>query len=173
MLTLCRLGGGIETLDGFAWICTVQAIGFALRVGVGPPRWDFLSLNLSSIYLTKLIKKCARNEPLTFAEWLFLSKCYLDSEARYYPIQEGYTGKAMLINVLNELSHGVNFERVLERYKLKRKWKAVKIFDKRKSFSRVLNREDKLVSILEWGKKMGNLKHCGLAAGLQIWILNS
>jgi len=55
----------------------------------------------------------------------------------------------MLINVLNELSHGVNFERVLERYKLKRKWKAVKIFDKRKSFSRVLNREDKLVSILE------------------------
>jgi len=37
-VTLCRLGGGIETLGGLAWMRTVQAIGFALGVGVGPPR---------------------------------------------------------------------------------------------------------------------------------------
>ena len=38
----------------------------------------------------------AYGEPLTFAEWLFIGKCYLDSEASYYPIKEGYRGNAML-----------------------------------------------------------------------------
>ena len=80
-----------------------------------------------------LVLVTAYNEPLTFAEWLFLGKCYLDSEAMYYPIQKGYVGKAMLINALNEVSQGVSLERVLERYKLKRKDKGLKIIDKRKS----------------------------------------
>ena len=80
-----------------------------------------------------LVLLTAYEEPLTFSEWLFLGKCYLDSEANYYPIQSGYVGKAMLMNALNEISHGVPFDKVLERYKLKRKGKNLKIIDKRKS----------------------------------------
>jgi hypothetical protein len=72
------------------------------------------------------------NEPLTFAEWLFIGKCYLDSEASYYPIKEGYIGQAMLIHAINELALGVNFEQVLKRYKLNRKGKNLKVIDKRK-----------------------------------------
>lgn len=72
------------------------------------------------------------NEPLSFAEWLFIGKCYLDSEASYYPVSEGYIGKAMLLNALNELAHGVDFEKVLERYKLDRKGKKLNIIDMRK-----------------------------------------
>ena len=40
----------------------------------------------------------AQSEPLTFGEWLFLGKCYLDSEAVYYPIKQGFICKAMLMN---------------------------------------------------------------------------
>jgi hypothetical protein len=80
-----------------------------------------------------LVLVTAYNEPLSFGEWLFLGKCYLDSEAMYYPIQKGYIGKAMLINALNEVSQGVPLEKVLERYKLKRKDKGLKIIDKRKA----------------------------------------
>lgn len=79
-----------------------------------------------------LVLVTAYNEPLSFSEWLFLGKCYLDSEAVYYPIQEGYIGKAMLMNAINEISHGVPFEKVLERYKLKRKGKGLNVLDKRK-----------------------------------------
>jgi hypothetical protein len=80
-----------------------------------------------------LVLVTAYNQPLSFAEWLFVGKCYLDSEASYYPVQNGYLGKAMLLNALNELSHGVSFDRVLERYKLKRKKKPLNIVDKRKA----------------------------------------
>ena len=79
-----------------------------------------------------LVLVTAYNEPLSFGEWLFLGKCYLDSEAVYYPIQECYIGKAMLINAINEISQGVPFEKVLERYKLKRKGKGLNVVDKRK-----------------------------------------
>ena len=79
-----------------------------------------------------LVLVTAYNEPLTFAEWLFIGKCYLDSEASYYPIKEGYIGKAMLMNALNEVALGVNFEQVLKRYKLNRKGKSLKVIDKRK-----------------------------------------
>lgn len=78
-----------------------------------------------------LVLVTAYNQPLSFAEWLFVGKCYLDSEASYYPVSEGYLGKAMLLNALNELAHGVPFEKVLERYKLKRKKKVLNIVDKR------------------------------------------
>lgn len=67
----------------------------------------------------------ANREPLSFAEWLFIGKCFLDSEASYYPISEGFIGKAMLLNALNELSHGVSFQKVLSRYKLENKLKVV------------------------------------------------
>ena len=79
-----------------------------------------------------LVLLTAYNEPLTFAEWLFIGKCYLDSEDSYYPIKEGYIGKAMLMNALNEVAFGVDIEKVLEHYKLKRKGKGLKIIDKRK-----------------------------------------
>jgi len=79
-----------------------------------------------------LVLVTAYNEPLSFGEWLFLGKCYLDSEAVYYPIQEGYIGKAMLMNAINEISQGVPFEKVLERYKLKRKGKGLNVVDNRK-----------------------------------------
>ena len=79
-----------------------------------------------------LVLVTAYNEPLSFGEWLFLGNCYLDSEAVYYPIQEGYIGKAMLMNAINEISQGVPFEKVLERYKLKRKGKGLNVVDKRK-----------------------------------------
>jgi len=80
-----------------------------------------------------LVLVTAYNEPLSFAEWLFIGKHYLDSEASYYPISEGYIGKAMLLNALNELAHGVDFDKVLERYGLKRKTKTLNIVDKRKT----------------------------------------
>ena len=79
-----------------------------------------------------LVLVTAYDEPLSFGEWLFLGKCYLDSEAVYYPIHEGYIGRAMLMNAINEISQGVPFEKVLERYKLKRIGKGLNILDKRK-----------------------------------------
>jgi hypothetical protein len=80
-----------------------------------------------------LVLVTSYNEPLTFGEWLYLGKCYLDSESMYYPVERGYIGKAMLMNALNEVSQGVPLEKVLERYKLKRKDKGMKIIDKRKA----------------------------------------
>jgi len=79
-----------------------------------------------------LVKVTAYDEPLSFSEWLFLGKCYLDSEAVYYPIRKGFIGRAMLLNALTEISQGVPFDKVLERYKLKRKGKGLNIRDKRK-----------------------------------------
>jgi len=80
-----------------------------------------------------LVLVTAYNEPLTFAEWLFIGKCYLDSEASYYPIQKGYLGEAMLVHALDEISRGIPFDKVLERYKLKRKGRGLKIIDKRRA----------------------------------------
>ena len=97
-----------------------------------------------------LVLITAYGEPLTFAQWLFIGKCYLDSEASYYPISEGYIGKAMLINALNELSHGVPFERVLERYGLKRK-RGLNIVDKRRQKEaprRVVSAESRLEELM-------------------------
>jgi hypothetical protein len=92
-----------------------------------------------------LVLLTAYNEPLTFAEWLFIGKCYLDSEDSYYPIKEGYIGKAMLMNALNEVALGVDFDKILKRYKLKRKGKNLKIVDKRKPVG----------SNIEWETKRG------------------
>jgi hypothetical protein len=79
-----------------------------------------------------LVLVTAYNQPLTLAELLLLNKCVLDSEASYYPISEGNLGKAMFLNAINELACGVPFDKVLERYELKRKSKGLKIIDKRK-----------------------------------------
>ncbi len=82
-----------------------------------------------------LVLVTAYNEPLSFAEWLFIGKHYLDSEASYYPVEEGYVGKAMLLNALNELACNVPFERVLEHYHLRRK-KSLNVIDRRKAADR-------------------------------------
>ena len=97
-----------------------------------------------------LVLVTAYNEPLSFGEWLFLGKCYLDSEAMYYPIRDGYIGKAMLMNAFNEISQGVPFEKVLEHYKLNRKKKRLKIVDKRKPVG----------SNIEWETKRGLERNC-------------
>jgi hypothetical protein len=78
-----------------------------------------------------LVLVTAYAEPLSLAELLFLIKCVLDSEDSYYPISEGNIGKAMFLNAINELACGVSFEKVLERYSLKRKGKKINIMDKR------------------------------------------
>ena len=79
-----------------------------------------------------LVLVTAYGEPLSFTELLFLAKHYFDSEASCYPIEEGYRGKAMLMNAINEIACGVPFDKVLEHYGLKRKGKKLNIVDKRK-----------------------------------------
>jgi hypothetical protein len=83
-----------------------------------------------------LVLVTAYSEPLSLAEWLFIGKHYLDSEASYYPVEEGYVGKAMLLNALNELACNVPFENVLRHYRLRRK-KSLNIIDKRKAAERL------------------------------------
>jgi hypothetical protein len=78
-----------------------------------------------------LVLVTSYDEPLSIAEILYINNCILDSEAMYYPISKGYSGKAYFLNAINELACGVPFERVLEKYGLKRK-KSLKIIDKRK-----------------------------------------
>lgn len=80
-----------------------------------------------------LVLVTAYSEPLSFSEWLFLGKCFLDSEDAYYPIKKGYMGKSMLLHALTEISQNIPLNKVLERYKLNRKKKGLKIIDKRKS----------------------------------------
>ena len=77
-----------------------------------------------------LIKLTAYDEVLSFAQWLYIGKWYLDSEASYYPIEKGFIGKAMLMNAFNEISQGVPFDMVLKRYKLTKKGLIIK--DERK-----------------------------------------
>ena len=83
--------------------------------------------------------------PLSFPEWLFVGKCYLDSENSYYPISQGYIGKAMLLNALNELACGVPFDKVLDRYGLS--GKRLQIIDKRRK-TQDLNPSEKLHEVL-------------------------
>ncbi len=84
-----------------------------------------------------LVLVTAYNEPLSFAEWLYIGKFYMDSEASCYPINQGYIGKAMLMNALNELSNNVPFDSVLHHYRLNRKGKRLKIIDKRGADRRI------------------------------------
>lgn len=79
-----------------------------------------------------LVLVTAYREPLSFMEWLFLGKSYMDSEAVYYPISEGNRGPCLLLEALIELSHGIDFEQVIERYGLSTKQKKLQIEDKRK-----------------------------------------
>ena len=77
-----------------------------------------------------LVKVASYDEVLTFAQWLYIGKWYLDSEASYYPVSEGFIGKAMLMNAINEISQDVPFDKVLKHYKLTKKGLIIK--DERK-----------------------------------------
>jgi hypothetical protein len=79
-----------------------------------------------------LILLTCYSEPLTFTEWLFIGKCMLDSEASYYPISGGNRGPCLLLEALIELSHGVKFDDVIQRYGLAPKNSKLVIEDKRK-----------------------------------------
>jgi len=81
----------------------------------------------------KLVKIYADGEVLSFSDLLFLLKHYFDSEDSYYPVSEGYRGRAMLLNAINEISVGVPLSRVLKTYKLERKTKRTVIVDKTNS----------------------------------------
>ena len=77
-----------------------------------------------------LVMVASYDEVLTFAQWLYVGKWYLDSEASYYPVSEGFIGKAMLMNAINEISQNVPFDSVLKHYRLSKKGLIIK--DKRK-----------------------------------------
>ena len=78
-----------------------------------------------------LVLITAYGEPLSFHELLFILKHYFDSEHSYYPVSEGYLGKAMLLNAINCVAVGVPLDTVLERFKLNRKKKKLIVIDKR------------------------------------------
>ena len=97
-----------------------------------------------------LVLVTSYEHPLSFAEILFINKCVLDSEDQYYPISSGNIGKAMFLNAVNELACGVPFDRVIERYGLKRKGSELDIVDKRKTASKTGSRPiEKLHEVLE------------------------
>lgn len=81
----------------------------------------------------KLVKIYADGEVLSFSDLLFLLKHYFDSEDSYYPVSEGYRGRAMLLNAINEISVGVPLSRVLKTYKLEHKTKKTVIIEKTSS----------------------------------------
>jgi hypothetical protein len=77
-----------------------------------------------------LVLVSANQEPLTFAELLFIVKHYFESEDSYYPVSAGFKGRVMLANALNEIALGIPFEKVLENYGLKGKSRPLQIEDK-------------------------------------------
>lgn len=99
-----------------------------------------------------LVLVTAYGEPLSFAEWLFIGKCYLDSEASYYPIQKGFLGEAMLLHALDEISRGIPFNKVLRRYKLRDS--GLKIIDKRKA--KTFNKKEETKTQIMFGIPLTN-----------------
>jgi len=65
-----------------------------------------------------IVEVTSHGEILSFAEVLFILKCYFESEASYYPVASGFLGPAKLLNAINEISHRVNFDLVLKRHNL-------------------------------------------------------
>jgi len=78
----------------------------------------------------KLVLVTCYGEPLSFSDLLFILKTYFESEDSYYPVSEGYQGKAMLLKAIIEVYSGIPLERVLKVYKLDRKTSKTLIIDK-------------------------------------------
>jgi len=69
----------------------------------------------------KLVRVWAYGEVLSFSDLLFLLKNYFESEDSYYPVAEGFKGRAMLLMAIIEVYTGIPLSRVLKTYKLERK----------------------------------------------------
>lgn len=69
----------------------------------------------------KVVRVWAYGEVLSFNDLLFLLKHYFESEDSYYPVNEGFKGRAMLLMAIIEVYTGVPLSRVLKNYKLERK----------------------------------------------------
>mgnify|MGYP001038561259 CR=1 FL=1 len=80
----------------------------------------------------KLVRVYAYGEPLSFSEILAILKNYFESEDSYYPVNEGFQGKCMLMKAILEVYSGLPLEDVLRNYGLERKGKRLNIIDKRK-----------------------------------------
>jgi len=79
----------------------------------------------------KLVLVYADGEPLSFSEVLTILKCYFESEDSYYPVNEGFQGKCMLMKAILEVYSGLPLKHVLRNYGLERKSKKLNIVDKR------------------------------------------
>ena len=73
----------------------------------------------------RLVRVWAYGEVLSFSDLLFLLKNYFDSEDSYYPIKNGFKGRAMLLMAIIEVYTGIPLSRVVKNYKLERKSKTV------------------------------------------------
>jgi hypothetical protein len=78
----------------------------------------------------KLVLVYAYGEVLSFSEILYLLSKYFESEDSYYPINEGYQGKAMLLKAIIDVYSCIPLERVLRYYRLERKKKPVEVIER-------------------------------------------
>jgi len=91
----------------------------------------------------------ARDEVLTFHELLFILKHYFDSEHDYYPVSDGYLGKAMLVAAINGVALDVPIPTVLRRFKLS--FQKLDVVDQRYRFKEshvVISEKTKLAELM-------------------------
>lgn len=97
----------------------------------------------------KLVLVTSYGEPLSFSDLLFILKTYFESEDSYYPIEEGFQGKAMLLKAIIDVYSGIPLERVLKAYKLDRKAGKTLIIDRTVTETHSEKRIEKLHEILD------------------------
>lgn len=77
----------------------------------------------------------ARDEVLRFQELLFILKHYFESEQDYYPVSQGFVGKAMLQAAIVYVANGVSVEKVCRVFRLP--FKPLDVVDQRTRVRRV------------------------------------
>jgi hypothetical protein len=70
------------------------------------------SENDTMVFLT------ANDEVLNFTELLYILRFCFESEEDYYPVEQGYAGKAMLQAAITYIANGVSVEKVRRVFKL-------------------------------------------------------
>jgi len=78
----------------------------------------------------KVIKIWAYGEVITLTDVLEILDVIFKSEDSYYPISEGKQGRAMLLKAIIDVYSGIPLERVFRAYKLERKTKPIRTFEK-------------------------------------------
>ena len=97
----------------------------------------------------KIVRVWAYGEVLRFSDLLFLLKHYFESEDSYYPVHQGFKGRAMLLMAIVEVYTGIPLSRVLKGYKLERKTKTLIIENlKDKAITDSENPPEKLHEVL-------------------------